>query len=64
MTVKKAVWVLVAFVAVALLAVEGSRRCGSPKGRPRVVGAMSGDWDRSAKGILDVQTVRFRTRHV
>ncbi len=38
--------------------------CVSPKGHPHVVGATSGDSDRSAKGILDAHPSGFRTRNV
>ena len=49
-----------------LLMFNRSRRraCGSPKDRPHVVGAISGDSDRSAKGILDAHPIGFRTRNV
>ena len=36
--------------------------CGSPKDRPHVVGAISGDSDRSAKGILAAHPNRRRRR--
>ena len=38
--------------------------CGSPKERPHVVGAISGDSDRSAKGILDAHPIGFPMRNV
>jgi hypothetical protein len=38
--------------------------CGSPKDRPHVVGAISGDSDRSATGIFDAHPIGFRRRNV
>jgi hypothetical protein len=60
------------FVLLALLAVPVSlplqdtadEPCGSPKDCPHLVGAMSGDSDRSAKGILHAHPIGFRTRNV
>ena len=41
-----------------------AHHCGSPKDRPNVVGAIRGDMDRSAKGILDARPIGIRTRNV
>ncbi len=35
------------------------RACGSPKDRPHVIGAISGDPDRSATGIFDAHPNRI-----